>query len=225
MPTAIHTGSSRDIADAVALGATSIEHGSFVDDIPDATFAEMKAKGIAFDPTLSVAEGYTQLSLGKTELLNRSLVRQVAPKELLEGTERAASGEQLAAVREGLKHNPISLEQGSRNLLRAAQAGVTLVTGSDAGNFLVLHGPTVQHEIELWTAAGIPPSVALQAATANAAKLLGIDHRVGTIAEGKEATVLVVDGNPLEDVRALSAISVVMMKGERVIRQELIEKK
>ena len=225
LPMAIHTGSSQDVADAVALGASSIEHGSFVDDIPEATFAEMKAKGIVFNPTLSVAEGYTQFSLGKTELLNRSLVRQVAPKDLLEGTERAATGEQLAGVREGIKHNPISLEQGSRNLLRASEAGVTLVAGSDAGNFLVLHGPTLKREIELWIGAGVPARVALQAATANAAKLLGIDDRVGTIAEGKEATLLVVDGNPLEDPRALSAISVVMMKGERVIRGDLIEKK
>lgn len=176
----------------------------------------MKVKGIAFDPTLSVAEGYMNFARGNTDLLKRSLVQQVAPKDLLEGTERAATGEQLAGVREGIRHYPISLEQGGRNLLRAWQEGVTLVTGSDAGNFLVFHGPTVQREIELWVAAGIPAEVALQAATANAAKLLGIDSRVGTITEGKEATLLVVDGNPLEDVRALSAISVVMMKGERV---------
>ena len=118
-----------------------------------------------------------------------------------------------------------SIEQGGRNLLRAWQAGVTLVTGSDAGNFLVLHGPTVQHEIELWIAAGIPPEVALQAATANAARLLRIDSRVGTIVAGKEATLLLVDGNPLQDARALSAVSTVFMKGERVARPELLERK
>lgn len=223
LPVAVHTGNSRDVADAVSLGADSIEHGSFTDEIPDATFAEMKAKGIAFDPTLSVAEGYTEFAGGRTELLKRSLVQQVAPKELIEGTERAATGEQFAGLCEGIKHFPISIEQGSRNLLRAWQAGVTLVTGSDAGNFLVLHGPTVQHEIELWVAAGIPPEVALQAATSNAAKLLRADDRIGTIEEGKEATLLVVDGNPVQDVRALSAISMVMTKGERVARTELFK--
>jgi imidazolonepropionase-like amidohydrolase/ABC-type multidrug transport system permease subunit len=223
LPIAVHTGSSQDVADAVALGATSIEHGSFADDIPETTFAEMKAKGIAYNPTLSVAEGYTNFARGDTELLKRSLVQQVAPKGLIEGTQKAATGEQFAGAREGIKHHPISLEQGSRNLVRAWQAGVTLVTGSDAGNFLIFHGPTVQREIELWIAAGIPPEVALQAATANAAKLLRIDARVGTIAEGKEATLLLVDGNPLQDVRALSAISTVFMKGERVVRPELLK--
>jgi imidazolonepropionase-like amidohydrolase len=144
---------------------------------------------------------------------------------LLESTERAAGANDYADLRKGLSYYPISLEQGGRNLVRAWQAGVTLVTGSDAGNFLVLHGPTVQHEIELWVAAGIPPDVALQAATANAAKLLGAQERIGTVEEGKEASLLVVDGNPLQDVRALSAISVVFMKGERVARSELLEQK
>ena len=222
LPIAIHTGSGQDVTDAIVLGADSVEHGSFVDEIPEATFAEMKARGVAYNPTLSVAEGYSNFARSNTDLLKRSLVQQVAPKELLEGTERAATGEQLAGMREGIRHYPMSLEQGSQNLVRAWQAGVTLVTGSDSGNFLVFHGPTVQHEIELWAAAGIPVEVALQAATANAAKLLRIDARVGTIAEGKEATLLVVDGNPLEDVRALSAISAVMMKGERVVRAELL---
>jgi imidazolonepropionase-like amidohydrolase len=83
----------------------------------------------------------------------------------------------------------------------------------------------VQREIELWVAAGIPINVAVQAATSNAAKLLRIDGRVGTIEKGKEATLLVVDGNPLQDVHALSSISVVLMKGERVARADLFEQK
>ncbi len=114
-------------------------------------------------------------------------------------------------------------EIGASNLLKAWHAGVMLVTGSDSGNFFVLHGPTVQHEIELWVSAGIPPEVALQAATLNAAKLLRAESRIGTVEEGKEATLLVVDGNPLQDVRALSAISFVLMKGERVSRTELFK--
>lgn len=223
LPVAIHTGNSKDVADAVALGANSVEHGSFADEIPDEIFAEMKAKGIAYDPTLSVVEALTNFSQGNTTLLKRSLVQQVTKKELLEGTERAATGAEMANLREGLKHYPMSLEIGGKNLLKAWRAGVLLVTGSDAGNFMVLHGPTVQREIELWVAAGIPIDVALQAATSNAAKLLQADSRIGTVEKGKEATLLVVDGNPLQDVRALSSISAVFMKGERVNRAELFE--
>ncbi|MFN2507537.1 MAG: amidohydrolase family protein [Chthoniobacterales bacterium] len=223
LPVAIHTGNSEDVANAARIGADSVEHGSFVDEISDVAFAEMKEKGIAFNPTLSVAEGFTEFARGNTELLKRSLLQQVAPRELIEGTEHAATREQFAALREGIKHYLISLAQGNRNLLRAWQAGVTLVTGSDAGNFLVFHGPTIQHEIELWVNAGIPVAIALQAATLNAAKLLRAEGRIGTVEEGKEASLLVLDGNPLQDVRALSAISIVLMKGERVARPHLLK--
>ncbi len=225
LPVAVHTGSAQDVADAVAIGADSIEHGSFTDEISDATIAEMKARGIALDPTLSVVEGFTSFARGDATLLKRSLVQQVTPKELMAGTEHAATGEAMAKLREGISHYPMSLEIGTRNLLKAWHAGVLLVTGTDAGNFLVMHGPTVQHEIELWVAAGIPADVALQAATANAAKLLRAGSRIGTVEKGKEATLLVVDGNPLQDVRALSAISFVMMKGERIARTEIFEQK
>ncbi len=225
LPVAVHTGNALDVADAVKIGAASVEHGSFADEIPDETIAEMKAKGTAFDPTLSVAEGFTAFGRGDGTLLKRSLVQQVAPKDLIAGTESALTSEKTAAMREGISHYPMSVETGSRNLLKAWRAGVMLVTGSDAGNFLVLHGPTVQHEIELWVAAGIPIEVALQAATSNAARLLRADSRIGTIAKGKEATLLMVDGNPLQDVHALSAISLVLMKGERVGRSDLFEQK
>jgi imidazolonepropionase-like amidohydrolase len=157
--------------------------------------------------------------------LKRSLVQQVTPKELLTGTEKAASKSELDGMREGLKHWPMSLEVGGKNLLKVWRAGVPLVTGSDAGNFLVLHGPTVQREVELWVAAGIPIEVALQAATLNSARLLRADSRIGTVEKGKEATLLIVDGNPLQDVRALSSVSAVFMKGERVNRTALLQEK
>lgn len=225
LPVAIHCGRAADVIDAVALGTDSVEHGSFMDAISDATIAEMKAKGIAYDPTLSVVEGFTNFAKGDTTLLKRSLVQQVTPKDLLDGTEKAATSDQFKGLREGLSHYPMSMQTGGNNLLKAWRAGVMLVTGSDAGNFLVMHGPTVQHEIELWVAAGIPVDVALQAATYNAAKLLRVDHRIGTIEKGKEASLFIVDGNPLQDVRALSSISVVLMKGEYVARREIFEQK
>src|SRR5438067_1892684 len=225
LPVAVHTGKAEDVVDAVSLPADSIEHGSFADEISDATIAEMKAKGIAYDPTLSVVEGFTSFARGDMSLLKRSLVQQVTQKELLDGTERSASKHELDGMREGLKHYPMSLDIGSKNLLKAWRAGVPLVTGSDAGNFLVLHGPTVQREVELWVAAGIPVEIALQAATLNSAKLLRADSRIGTVEKGKEATLLIVDGNPLQDVRALSSVSAVFMKGERVNRTALLQEK
>jgi imidazolonepropionase-like amidohydrolase/ABC-type multidrug transport system permease subunit len=225
LPVAVHTGSAADVADALAAGADSIEHGSFSEQISDAAITEMKAKNVAYDPTLSVAEGFISFSKGETALLKRSLVQQVTNPDLLAGTESAEHDDKFRSLREGISRYPISPQIAAKNLDKAWHAGVMLVTGSDGGNFLVLHGPTVQHEIELWIAAGIPIEVALQAATLNAAKLLRADSRIGTIEKGKEASLLIVDGNPLQDVHALSAVSTVFFKGERVARTELFEQK
>ena len=109
------------------------------------------------------------------------------------------------------------------NLRRAWKAGVPLVTGSDAGNLLVFHGPTVHRELQLWVEAGIPPAVALQAATWNAAKLLRADGRIGHISVGRDANLLLVDGDPTRDVSATERISLVVLKGERVRRVDLFD--
>ena len=98
-----------------------------------------------------------------------------------------------------------------------------MVTGSDAGNLLVIHGPTIHRELQLWVQAGIPPKVALIAATANAARLLGAGGRIGLIRKGYEATLLLVDGNPLEDIAATERISLVLYKGERIDRADLFD--
>jgi imidazolonepropionase-like amidohydrolase len=122
-----------------------------------------------------------------------------------------------------LENHPVSLEIASDNLRRAYAAGVTLVTGSDAGNLLVIHGPTVQRELQLWVAAGVPPAAALQAATFNSARLLKQDHRIGLLKKGYDANLLVIDGNPLQDISTLERISMIVFLGERVNRADLLQ--
>jgi imidazolonepropionase-like amidohydrolase len=152
-------------------------------------------------------------------------VQQVGPSELLQGTEDALSSKDTEAMRADLARYPIDMKVAIENLKRALQHGVLLVTGSDAGNFLVIHGPTVQHEMQLWVQAGIPPSVALQAATFNAARLLRAEKKIGSIQPGNDADLLVVDGNPLEDITATERISLVVFKGERIDRTELFNQR
>ena len=221
LPLAVHTGDVRDVTDAVNAQASSIEHGSFRERIPDALFDQMAKQGTFYDPTLSVGEALKDFAAGKTGLLKRSLAQQVGPAELLSGTEEAMNSAETETMRKALAQYPIDLATAIDNLKRAHEHGVALVTGSDAGNLLVIHGPTVQHELQLWVQAGIPPAVALQAATSNAARLLGAGNRIGSIRVGNDADLLVVDGNPLEDITASERISMVVFKGERVERTEL----
>jgi imidazolonepropionase-like amidohydrolase/ABC-type multidrug transport system permease subunit len=223
LPLAVHTGDARDVADAVQARATSIEHGSFREAIPDALFDQMARQGTFYDPTLSVGEAFKDFAAGKTDLLKRSLVQQVGPPELLRGTEEALASKDTEEMRKGIARYPMDMGIATDNLKRAYQHRVLLVTGSDAGNFLVIHGPTVQHELQLWVQAGIPPVAALQAATANAARLLRAEKQIGSIHPGNDADLLVVDGNPLEDISATERISLVVFKGERIDRTGLFD--
>ncbi len=88
---------------------------------------------------------------------------------------------------------------------------------------MVFHGPAVHRELQLWVKAGIPPAVALEAATRNGARILGVADRIGAVRKGLEASLLLVDGNPLQDIAATERISLVTFKGERVARGMLFE--
>lgn len=223
LPVVVHTGDSRDIGDALAAGINGIEHGSFRDAIPDELFARMAKMGVAYDPTLSVGEAFLQLAAGNTDLLNRSLVQQVGPPSLFQGTRKFLSSPEGAKLKHRIGSYPIDLNQGFSNLQRAWRSGVLLVTGSDAGNLLVFHGPAVHRELQLWVSAGIPAPVALQAATWNAARLLRAGNRIGAVRRGHDADLLIVDGNPLQDITATERISSIIFKGERVKRPELFD--
>jgi len=169
--------------------------------------------------SLSAAEGAEQFAAGKTDLMNRSLVQQATPPALLAATMKAIATRRNFSP--PARESYTELNNAQEKLLAAYRAGETLVMGTGAGKALVFHGPSVQRELELWVVTGIRPADALRAATLNSAKALHADRRIGSIEKGKDATLLVVDGNPLEDIKATEAISFVMFKGERVDRSRL----
>jgi len=224
LPLTTHTGDARDVADAVEIGSASVEHGSWRDEIPDRLLERMAREGVYLDPTLAVAEAYALYFGGKPDTLNQSLVEQVVIGRLLKETrEFVGSGKGADPAKAELFQHALDIARA--NLLRAWQAGVPLVMGTDSGNPMVFHGPSLHRELQLWVSAGIPVTVALQAATANAAKLLGADKRIGAIRAGLDADLLLVDGNPLEEIAATERISLVVFKGERIRRAALFEQK
>ena len=91
-------------------------------------------------------------------------------------------------------------EHHLNTIRRAMAAGVKVVAGTDAGG----HGhPPNAMEIEYLVAAGLTPMQAIQAATGWAAECLGLEHQIGAIEKGRRADLVVVDGDPLADVRVL----------------------
>jgi imidazolonepropionase-like amidohydrolase/ABC-type multidrug transport system permease subunit len=220
LPLATHTGDVNDVRAAVEAGTTTIEHGSFRERIPTDVFVQMKRRGVIYDPTLAIVEAMRDLAHGKTDLLDRALVLQVGPPALLDQTKielKKMSG-QMPSTRMDEEY-----AIAEDNLKAAFAAGVTLVAGSDAGNLMVIHGPTIQRELYLWVRAGIPPAAAIQAATFEAAKALRADSRIGSIQPGREATFILVDGDPVQDISNLERVTGVVFKGEQVWRTALFE--
>lgn len=103
-----------------------------------------------------------------------------------------------------------------RSLERAAPAGVRIAFGTDAG--VSRHGRNAD-EFELLVRHGLTPMQAIEAATVNAAGLLGLADEVGSLEPGKSADVIAVDGDPLQDVTVLKDVDFVMREGE-VYRDE-----
>jgi imidazolonepropionase-like amidohydrolase len=88
-----------------------------------------------------------------------------------------------------------------------------VVTGTDAGNPLTLHGPAIFTEMEAMQRAGMPARDVLLASTRDAARALGRLDAFGTIEKGRSADLLVVDGDPTRDVVALRRLRWVMRAG------------
>jgi imidazolonepropionase-like amidohydrolase/ABC-type multidrug transport system permease subunit len=222
IPVAVHTGSAADMAEAVAMGANSIEHGSARDVVPVETWQQMAKQGTMLDPTMTVVEAFSNIAKRDTRLLEGTLVQQVALPGMIAATKAAMLAPPATGAGKWAGYR-FSLADLSANVKAALANGVELVAGTDSGNFTLLHGPAIHRELQLLVQAGATPSQALQAATTHAAKLLGAGARMGAIRPGYQATLLLVDGNPLEDIAATERISTVFLQGERVNRARLIE--
>jgi len=98
---------------------------------------------------------------------------------------------------------------------RAYELGVPIVFGTDTG--VSAHGDNAQ-EFALMVEGGMPPMEAIQSATSVAARFLEIADTHGTLAEGKQADIIAVPGNPLDDITAMEHVSFVM-KGGKIYKQ------
>jgi imidazolonepropionase-like amidohydrolase len=101
---------------------------------------------------------------------------------------------------------------------KAHALGVSVVTGGDTQ-----YGPQsttrISHEVAFFVDLGFSPMEAIRAATAEAARCLGVEKRTGTLQPGMEADLIVVERNPLDDVRALQDVLVVIADGTVAMRR------
>ena len=114
-------------------------------------------------------------------------------------------------------------ENLSNNVKQMIASGARLVLGTDAGiDARHAFGWADHHEIARWVELGVPPSEAIIAATSRPAELLGLKD-LGTLATGKTASFMVLNANPLDDIRNMRQIANVYLAGEKLDREGMLK--
>jgi imidazolonepropionase-like amidohydrolase len=97
--------------------------------------------------------------------------------------------------------------------------GVTILSGTDIPNFDLVPGASLHHELELLVEAGVPPLDVIKIATRNGAQALGIEEDVGTIESGKQADMIILSDDPVDDINNTRKIEAVISDGQFVNRR------
>lgn len=103
-------------------------------------------------------------------------------------------------------------ERQRASFRRAFRAGVEIAAGTDGGTPFNPHG-SLPREIELMVEYGMTPAQALAAATYGSARNVGLESEIGAITAGKRADIVLLDGNPLQDLRHLRSVRRVYARG------------
>lgn len=123
--------------------------------------------------------------------------------------------------RDRLEASPVKVTYARlfESFRRARAHGLKVAAGTDCGHNGVAHNPLAT-ELEYFVEAGMQPWEAIQSATRTAAEVLGIEDEVGEIAPGKQADLVLVDGNPYEDICHLHRVRIVIRRGRVVWRSD-----
>ena len=101
------------------------------------------------------------------------------------------------------------------------KARVPLMVGTDLTVPGIFPGYSVHEEMAIWQEAGIPPAEVLRGATLVPAQFMGLGDRLGSISEGKSASMVLIRANPLEDIRNAEQIEGVFLLGRYFSRKDL----
>lgn len=216
LPTVIHVGSWEDVQDGVDLGASAVTHVPDDEPIPAGMAERMAERGVASIPTLAV-----QTDLREFILDPGVLERPLAVALASEGIRAAYRTDSLAHHAAEWKERAETRRARTLEAVKQmAEAGVSILAGTDAGNWGTIQGFSLHRELEKLVAAGLSPWDALAAATTRAGDFLG--RRFG-VQPGDEANLVVLDASPIEEIRNTQAIVQVIQRGIVVQREALLE--
>ncbi len=202
-----HVPKDVDLTEKVATELTSIEHLTGIDDrrLPS-LFETMKRAGVWSCPTRSVMTAWTLSAAAMNQALS-------APEmALVPAADRAVWS---------FDQDPPSLDRNRRDvafnervILELHRSADRLLVGTDVGNPLIVPGASVHDEIAHLVRIGLKPREALRVAITNTARFLGQTSTRGKVAPGYHADLILVDGNPLDDIRVTRKLHGVMVGGK-----------
>jgi hypothetical protein len=181
----------------------------------DATrfFELLRARGTVIDTTIAIFEPqFTQLQ-GEPNPAYRKIASHVPPT-----LQRAWLTNSLDLNAQNVTRFRASYAKLLELTRRMHEAGIPFVAGTDN-----IAGFTLHRELEIYVQAGISPAEALQIATRNGAKYTQLSDLTGSIAVGKLADLVLVDGDPTQDISAVREASLVMKEGVAYYPSEIYE--
>jgi imidazolonepropionase-like amidohydrolase len=161
----------------------------------------IKQQNVVIDPTVGVFEMSFRSIKDDITVMEPAFYTLPLPLQaMLKNT-----GQDTAGAR---RYKPL-YESMVKIVKKLHDAGVTIVAGTDQG----FPGYSVARELELYVQAGLTPADAIQTATITPAKVMGIDKRTGSVEEGKQADLVIIDGDPLTTIRDIRKVTIVIKGG------------
>jgi hypothetical protein len=122
----------------------------------------------------------------------------------------------------GMRESPEDIVVLRDRILQALhRAGARLVLGADSPQVFSVPGFSLAHEMRAMVEAGVPTYAVLAAATTNPAAFFGREADFGTVEPGKRADLILVEGNPLQDIRNVHRQAGVMVRGKWLPKEEI----
>lgn len=182
----------------------------------------MAEAGVAWDPTLNIYEASRDLQRAQTQPQFRDYLHPALAKFFEPNRNHHGSFffHWTTADEIYWKENYRLWMQA---LVQFARLGGVITTGEDAGFIYQIYGFGYLRELELHQEAGFHPLKVIQHATLNGARVLGEQHRLGRLRAGWAADLIVVNGNPLENLKILNPMGVEIYRGESKTRGGGIE--
>lgn len=187
----------------VADGHTTIEHSIPVAEIYDDIEQFWQQTDVYYTPTLGVAYGGIwgeNYWYAETDVWKHPKLSKFVPQDVLVGK---------SMRREKAPHNHYNHINNAEVAKRLTDAGVKVVSGAHGQR----EGLAQHWEIWMMAQGGMTPLEALATATINPAMEFGMDHALGSLEQGKLADIIVIDGNPLEDIRVTDRVTHTMVNG------------